>query len=87
MRIARFYGQMILIGCVKCGRRGRGVENPENFADVLYVWSPIYRSLIWGESMKAYFQNGTNFNLNSCVWINLRRPFSWVRCPTEGAVR
>ena len=41
LRIARFCGQIVLIGCVKCGRRGRGVENPENFADVLYVWSLV----------------------------------------------
>ena len=40
MIIARFCGQIVLIGCVKCGQRGGGgVENPENFADVLYVWS------------------------------------------------
>ena len=23
----------------KCGQGGEGVQNPENFADVLYVWS------------------------------------------------
>ena len=26
----------------KCGQGGEGVQNPENFADVLYVWSPRY---------------------------------------------
>ena len=42
LSIARFRGQIVLIGCVKCGQRGEGgVENHENFADVLYVRSPM----------------------------------------------
>ena len=30
---------LVLHFITKCGQRGKGVKNPRNFADVLYVWS------------------------------------------------
>ena len=35
MKIAIVCGQLVLIGCLKCGQRGRGVQNPKIYADVL----------------------------------------------------
>ena len=35
MKIAIVCGQIVLIGCLKCGQRGRGVQNPKIYADVL----------------------------------------------------
>ena len=34
-RIAQFCGQIVVIGCVKCGQGGGGVDNPKNYADVI----------------------------------------------------
>ena len=59
MRIARFCGQIVLIGCVKLGRRGGGaVENPENFADVLYLWSLIEA---FSEADTSQFESSMRF--------------------------
>ena len=35
LKIAWFCRQTVLIGCVKCGRRGGGVQNPEICSDIL----------------------------------------------------
>ena len=57
---------------------GGGVKNPENFADVLYVWSPS-SSQIWSSYLVRHRNISPGYLVDTNPWGDTKLNFSQVR--------
>ena len=56
---------LVLYFIIKCGQGGRG-QNPQKFADVLYVWSPSAKTPeFFTPNLIASTSDGTKFSIKS----------------------